>query len=76
MEKCLTVLEEGKQALTRQLTKKQERFFVEEAARFLGETWNLGVSSQAVRPLLPTGKFANGHCRGSRRWREQLTGET
>jgi hypothetical protein len=59
MEKWLTVLEEGKQALTRQLTKKQERFFVEEAARFLGETWNLGVSSQAATVIV-VGRVGGG----------------
>jgi hypothetical protein len=31
-----------KTALTRPSTKKQERFFVKEAARSLGKTWNLG----------------------------------
>jgi hypothetical protein len=33
---------EGETALTRPLKKKRERFFVEEAARFLGKTWYLG----------------------------------
>jgi hypothetical protein len=37
-----TSSKKGESTLTRPITKKRERYFVEEAARLLGKTWNLG----------------------------------